>query len=127
MLSLTNRDDVTAALTDPRLCPRLKSLVGLRVWQVDTDLQRPLSEVLQIFVIQPGDITDTIHAALGWPICHELAEQPAWEWINDHGDWFELAYIFNDDGFGMLVFVADHPDTNDTLLFNCRGAADRKP
>ena len=45
--------------------------------------------------------------------------------MNDHGSWFELAYVLTDD-FGMLVFVADHPDTNDTLLFNCRGVADRK-
>ena len=45
--------------------------------------------------------------------------------MNDHGSWFELCYVLTDD-FGMLVFVADHPDTNDTLLFNCRGVADRK-
>ena len=25
----------------------------------------------------------------------------------------------------MLVFVADHPDTNHTLRFNCLGFADR--
>lgn len=124
MLSLTDRDAVTAALTDPTLDPALRALIGLRVWQVDTDRRRPLGETLQIVVIQPSDPPEAIHAAVGFPICWDQAEQPGWEWFNDHGSWFELAYVLTDD-FGMLVFLADHPDTNDTLRFNCLGFADR--
>lgn len=126
MLSLTDRDAVTAALTDPTLDPALRALIGLRVWQVDTDRRRPLGEILQIVVIQPSDPPEAIHAAVGFPICWDQAEQPGWEWFNDHGSWFELAYVLTDD-FGMLVFVADHPETNDTLRFNCLGVADRPP
>lgn len=125
MLSLTDRDAVTAALTDPTLDVQLRAIIGLRVWQVDTDRRRPLGEILQIVVVQPGDEPEIVHEAVGWPICWDQAEQPGWEWFNDHGAYFELAYILTDD-FGMLVFVADHPDTNDTLLFNCRGVANRK-
>lgn len=126
MLSLTDRDAVTAALTDLSLDPTLRALIGLRVWQVDTDRRRPLGEILQILVVQPSDLPEVIHAAVGFPICWDQAEQPGWEWFNDHGSWFELAYVLTDD-FGMLVFVADHPDTNDTLRFNCLGVADRPP
>jgi len=32
MLSLTDRDAVTAALTDSELDPELRALIGLRVW-----------------------------------------------------------------------------------------------
>lgn len=124
MISLTDRDAVTAALTDHSLDPALRALIGLRVWQVDTDRRRPLGEILQIVVIQPSDPPEAIHAAVGFPICWDQAEQPGWEWFNDHGSWFELAYVLTDD-FGMLVFVADHPDTNSTLRFNCLGFADR--
>jgi len=126
MLSLTDRDAVTAALTDPTLDPTLRALIGLRVWQVDTDRRRPLGETLQIVVIHPSDPPEAIHAAVGFPICWDQAEQPGWEWFNDHGSWFELAYVLTDD-FGMLVFVPDHPETNDTLRFNCLGVADRSP
>lgn len=126
MLSLTDRDAVTAALTDPSLDPSLRALIGLRVWQVDTDRRRPLGEILQIVVVQPADSPEVIHEAVGWPICWDQAEQPGFDWMNDHGSWFELCYVLTDD-FGMLVFVPDHPDTNDTLLFNCRGMADRPP
>lgn len=126
MLSLTDRDAVTAALTDPTLDPHLRALIGLRVWQVDTDRRRPLKDILQIVVVQPRDPAEVIHAAVGYPICWDQAEQPGWEWFNDHGSWFELAYVLTDD-FGMLVFVPDHPETNDTLRFNCLGVADRPP
>ena len=126
MLSLTDRDAVTAALTDTTLDPALRALIGLRVWQVDTDRRRPLGDVLQIVVVQPADPPEVIHEAVGWPICWDQAEQPGWEWMNDHTGWFELCYVLTDD-FGMLVFVADHPDTDPTLLFNCRGMADRQP
>ena len=126
MLSLTDRDAVTAALTDTTLDPALRALIGLRVWQVDTDRRRPLGEVLQIIVIHPGDPPEVIHEAVGFPICWDQAEQPGWEWMNDHGSWFELAYVLTDD-FGMLVFVQDHPDTDPTLLFNLHAVADRPP
>lgn len=124
MLSLKDRDAVTAALTDPTLDPALRALIGLRVWQVDTDRREPLSDVLQIVVVQPGDTSEVIHEAVGYPITWDQAEQPGFEWMNDHGSWFELAYVLTDE-FGMLVFVADHPDTNFTLRFNCLAVADR--
>lgn len=126
MLSLTHRDAVTAALTDPTLDPALRALIGLRVWQVDTDRRRPLGEILQIVVVQPKDLPELIHEAVGFSICWDQAEQPGWEWFNDHGSWFELAYVLTDD-FGLLVLVSDHPDTNHTLRFNCLGFADRPP
>ena len=124
MLSLTDRDAVTAALTDPTLDPTLRALIGLRVWQVDTERRQPLGDTLQIVVVQPGDTSEVIHEAVGYPITWDQAEQPGFEWMNDHGSWFELAYVLTDD-FGMLVFVADHPDTNFTLRFNCLGIAGR--
>ena len=124
MLSLADRDEVTVALTDTALDADIRALIGLRVWQVDTDRRRPLGEVLQIVVVQPGDSSEVIHEAVGFPITWDQADQPGFEWMNDHGSWFELAYVLTDD-FGMLVFVADHPDTDHTLHFNCLAFADR--
>lgn len=126
MLSLTDRDAVTAALTDPNLDAELRALIGLRVWQTDTDRRQPLGDVLQIVVVQPGDPPKIIHEAVGFPICWDQADQPGWEWFTDHNGWFELAYVLT-DAFGMLVFVADDPGVNDTLRFNCLGVADRPP
>lgn len=124
MLSLNDRDAVTTALQDTTLDPVLRALIGLRVWQVDINRRQPLGDVLQIVVIQPGDKAEVVHPAVGFPIMWEQAEQPGYEWFNDHGSWFELAYILTDD-FGLLVFVADDPGTDPGLRFNCLGVADR--
>ncbi len=124
MLKLTDRDAVTAALTDPTLDPDLRALIGLRAWQLDDDRSRPLAEMVHFVVVQPGDTPEVINAAVGFPITWELADQPSFEWLEDHGSWFELAYVLTDD-LGLLVFVADHPETNHTLRFNCHGCSDR--
>jgi len=123
VLSLNDRDAVTATLTDLTLDATLRALVGLRVWQVDTD-RRPLGDILQLVVVFPGDPPEVIHEAVGFPLCYDQAEQPGWEWMNVFQGWFELAYVLTDD-FGLLVFVQDHPDTNATLLFNLHAVADR--
>jgi hypothetical protein len=124
MLSLTDREAVTAALTNRDLDANLRALIGLRAWQLDVDRDRPLSDVVQFVVVQPGDTSEVIHEAVGFPITWDQAEQPSFEWMEDHGAWFELAYVLTDD-FGMLVFVADDPGTNYVLRFNCLAMADR--
>lgn len=123
MLSLTTRDAVTAALTDPTLDPVLRALLGLRVWQVDSDRRRPLADVLKVVVVQPGDPPEAIHAAVGFPITYDQADQPGWRWLHDHVAYFELTYLLRDRQ--LIVFVTDHPGTDPTLLFNCHGFADR--
>jgi hypothetical protein len=125
MLSLTDRDAVLAALTSPDLDANLRALIGLRIWQADTDRKITLEHTIRVVIVQPGDPPEAIHAAVGFPICWDQADQPGWACFNDHGGWFELGYRI--DGCGVLVFVPDDPDTNDTLRFNCLGVADRKP
>ena len=125
MLNLTDRAGVTAALTDPTLDPDLRALLGLRAWQLDDDRSRPLGETVQFVVIQPGDTAEEIHQAVGAPICWDLADENlGWEWMEDHGHVFEIAYILTDD-LGVLVFVVDDPGVDHTLRFNLLAVADR--
>ncbi|WP_425992363.1 hypothetical protein [Brevundimonas sp. TWP2-3-2] len=124
MLKLTDRAAITAALTDTTLDPELRAILGLRAWQLDDVRHQPLGETVQFVVVQPYDSTEEIHKAVGFAITWEQADQPSFEWMNDHGRWFELAYILTDD-LGLLVFVADDPGTDFTLRFNLLGVADR--
>ena len=126
MLTLTDRDAVTTALTDRTLDPVLRALIGLRVWQIDTDRNHPLSDVLQIVVIHQGDPPEIILQAVGFPIILDEADQPGFDWMEDHGSWFELAYVLTDEA-GMLVFVLDHPDTDPSLRAYCLKFAGRTP
>ena len=124
MISISTRESITAALTNYELDAELRALIGLRAWQMDDDRTRPLSDIVRFVVVQPGDTPAIIHAVVGFPITWDQADQPGFEWMEDHGSWFELAYALTDD-FGMLVFVADDPGTNSTLRFNCLAVADR--
>ncbi len=124
MISLASRDAITTALADPALDTTLRALIGLRVWQADTDRRRPLADTLRIVVVQPFDSPEVIHQAVGFPICWEQADQPAWTRLHDHGEWLEVSYMML-DGVVLLVFVADDPGTNYGLRFNCLGVANR--
>lgn len=124
MLKLIDRAAVTAALTDPDIDPELRALIGLRAWQLDDVRHQPLGETVQFVVVQPGDSADTVHEAVGFPITWDQADQPGWEWMEDHGRWFELAYVLTDD-LGLIVFVSDDPSVDHTLRFNLLAVADR--
>ena len=124
MLNLTDRAAVTAALLAADLDSDIRSLIGLRAWQLDDDRSRPLGDFLRMVVVQPGDTPEVINAAVGFPITWELADQPSFEWIEDHGTWFEIAYVLTDD-FGLLVFVQDDPGTEFGIHFMCLGCFDR--
>ena len=124
MLKLTSRAAVTAALIDRQLDPELRAILGLRAWQLDDVRHQPLGETVQFVIIQPYDSQKEIHMAVGFPICWDQADQPGWEWMEDHGAWFELAFALTDD-LGLIVFVADDPHTDFTLRFNLLGVANR--
>ncbi len=123
-LKLTDRAAVTAALTDPTLDPELRALIGLRAWQLDDVRHQPLGETVQFVVVRPGDPVSEIHEAIGFPICWDQADQPGWEWMEDHGRWFELAFVLTDD-LGLIVLVADDSGVDHTLRFNLLAVADR--
>ena len=124
MLKLTDRAAITAALTDRSLDPELRALLGLRAWQLDDVRRQPLGETVQFVVVQPGDAPAEIHRAVGFPICWDQADQPAFQWLHDHGRYFELGYSLTED-LGLIVFVADDPGVDFTLRYNCLAVADR--
>jgi hypothetical protein len=88
-----------------------------------------LSDLTHFLIIQPGDTAADAEHELGWsllvnPVDGARFGDPAftasWEWIEDHGGWFEAVYILSDDGFGISLFVQDHPDADPELLAMCR-------
>lgn len=93
MLVLSTREAVTEVLKDTTLDPDIRALMGLRLWQIDTDRSQPLDEVLHIYVVQERDDENTIHTALGSP-----------EWSEHHEGWLETAYILTDE-LSALVFL----------------------
>lgn len=116
---------ITSVLTDSKVDPELRALIGLRAWQIDVERDRPLNGTIRFVVIQPGDTPEVINAAVGFPITWDLAEQPSFEWMEDHGSWFEIGYVLTDD-LGLLVYVADDPGTEFGIHYNCLAFCDRQ-
>jgi hypothetical protein len=95
-----------------------------------------LSDLTHFLIIQTGDTAADAEHELGWsllvnPVDGARFGQPdftsSWEWIEDHGGWFEAVYILSDDGFGISLFVQDDPNTDADLLALFREFADDKP
>jgi hypothetical protein len=72
-----------------------------------------LMDLAVIYIIQPGDTADTLHAERGRPFA-------GWEFIHDHGGWYEAVFIISDDGAGDVILVPDHPGIDPELLTVCR-------
>jgi len=44
---------------------------------------------------------------------------PAWEWVDDHGSFYEVAMVVSDDGGFFIVVIPKSIDTSPALLALC--------
>jgi hypothetical protein len=100
------------------LDPQLRSLIEQRMGQLRSNYQGDLGEIVEFHIVELGDTQREIEAALGFPILENIYDgtvfgdpdfTPCWEWMQDHGGWFELVFLFKDDGYGIIVFVPNDP------------------
>ena len=112
MLALTNRDAVASALNDPHLDPDLRGLISHRAQQLYVE---PLGQDVRFVVVEGGDTPEVINEALGFPITGDQAEEPSYQWIEDHGLWFEIAY----PNLRTFIFVENGPGTELGIHYLC--------
>ena len=105
---------------------RLRALLSQRLTQLTAPDGGDLAELAHFVIVEPHDALSAIESALGFPIgvdgigYDEADFAPSWEWSEDHGGWFELVFIFTDDGFAHVLFVPDDEDVDAALLAICR-------
>lgn len=107
---LTDRAAVTGALNDFDLYVDLRALIGRRAWQLYVEQNQPRREDVKIVVVEGGDTPKVINEGVGFPITGDDAEEPSYEWLEDHGLWFEIAYV-RGGGLHTFVFVENNPGT----------------
>jgi hypothetical protein len=127
MLSLRTTAAMERALCLP-LDATLRSLLEQRMEQLRRNYEGDLADVVEFHVVELGDTQREIEAALGFPILRNLFDETTfgdpdftgcWEWMLAHGRWFELLYLFTDDGFGTVVFVPNDPGVEFDLQAMC--------
>lgn len=126
MLSLPDRAAMDNALTLP-LRADIKAILQERISQVIAD---GLDGLTHIVVLGPGDTEamlkdEVLFSPLEWEGRRygQPGFDPWWDWLHDHGGWFELIYCVGNSGFAFLLFLedSDHPALAD-LLDMCRSA-----
>lgn len=81
-------------------------------------------EDLALFVIvQAGDTLAEVEERCGYRLVEEGAFAFPVETIDFLPGWYEVTWIISDDGYGLVLFVQVHPETDPGLLDACRLAA----
>ena len=124
MLIITDTQAFARALDSP-IDPVVKALLIQRRDQLlaDTGGEYDVGELVQFVVVDPHDAIAIIEQAAGYP----LVTAPAFEWVTDHGGWYEAVTILSDDGFGIILLVPDHEDVAPELLLLLRQSAQEPP
>lgn len=120
MLSLTDVFEESSALGDTDLDVDLRALLGFRAWHMVVEHEGEIGTDVQIFVIQGGGTPEVIDRMLGFPITGDHSDEPAFFSIEDHGLWFELAYL-PDHGPHTRIFVENGPATELGVHAMCLG------
>lgn len=123
MLHLYNRATMAHALTLD-LDPTLHRLLTERI----AALGEELIDYTEYLIIEPSDTEADIVRHIGFsplvePIDgHRYGEsgfQPYWDWLADHGGWFELIVTFGST-FAYVLLIADDERGPAELLALCR-------
>lgn len=130
MISFDNAGAIAAAPTNAFIDPALRQLLADRVhdWAA-TDLLG----LTHLLIVQAGDTEgDILKEAAFSPLSNPLngsrigspAFQPAFDWLQDHGGWFELIQTVSNDGFAFVLFIEDAEGADRALISLCRTYAE---
>lgn len=116
MLCLNNLAQVANALSVPDLDPDLRRLLYLRGWCLYGHPEHHPGT--RLIVIHGGDSPGVINTALGFAFTGDGADDLAFDWVEDHGLWFEVV-VTPPFGPPVRLFVENGPGTELGVHFRC--------
>jgi hypothetical protein len=126
MLTIAESADLLRALNIP-LDPHLAAILLKRQEQLGGEF----AGQCRFVVFQAGDRPCLLEQVLGWSLFQDVGNgtwygdpdyTPSFEWIEDHGSCFELAFQFTDD-FTHVLIVENARGVNRDVLEFCRAHA----
>lgn len=124
MISIRSTADMARALAS-QIDADLKRLLALRRDQLLACDGHDLGELAHVVVVEPADTLPAIEGVAGVPLATNLVDGSKYgdpdfttnfEYVAQHGQWFEAVMILSDDGFGIVLLVPDQPGIDTTLL-----------
>ena len=134
MKELRTTASMEAALQSD-IASAIRELIAKRMSQLGQNHEGDLGDVVHFIIIEPGDQMSVIEKAVGFSLLVNLVDGttlgdddfvPSFEWLQDHGSFFELVYLLTDDGFGTIVLVHDHPGIEFDVHMLCLEYAGRR-
>lgn len=133
MMLLHDRATMAHALTLD-LDPRLHMLLSERIAAL-TSGENDLTDWTEFLIVQAGDTEADIVREVGFSPLVEPIDgvrypepdfQPGWNWLGDHGGWFEMIVTFGST-FAYVLLIEDAEGVPDDLRDLCgRYSAARK-
>ncbi|HKX77710.1 MAG TPA: hypothetical protein VJM34_04240 [Novosphingobium sp.] len=74
----------------------------------------------EFLIVEAGDALADVEAAYSTRLVVDGSFAFAAELVISHAQWFEVVWIISDDGFGLVLFVQDHPETDSDIISACR-------
>ena len=132
MLSIKSSADMANALTAP-LDPAVRRLLLLRRDQLLDGIDADIGEFAHFIVARRGDTLAAVEAEAGLPIATGAVDGvrfpdrrfvAPFEYVERRDGWLEAVVVLNDDGFALVLFVADCICTDPDLLSLLRHSMD---
>ena len=124
MRQLRNADDL-ATVDDPDI----RALVQLRFMELAEYDGYSLDELGTFWLVEAGDDMATIEAVSLCPIGSDIFQEvpyghpdfsPSFEVLEAHPTCWELAWIFNDGGYGAILFIPKLPTIDARVRCFCQ-------
>jgi hypothetical protein len=109
--------------------PKMRRLIERRFREICNGERYDSQIHGEITLADAGDTLESLEWESGCPIATNPFDEtrfpdpkfvPVCEIIDEHATCYEMVFILNDDGFGVLIFVPKHPDIDRDLLSLCR-------
>ena len=109
MRRLHTPDDL-AGIADEALC----RVIRQRFAELAAYDDYTLDELAEFWLVEPGDTVETLEAATQLPIAHGWCSDarypdpdfaPAWEVLEAHPSGYEMVFVTNDSGYGVVFWI----------------------
>lgn len=114
--------------------PGIRALAEQRFREVSTDEPYDPDVLGPFVVVEPGDTLETIETGTGCWLSSSLFDEnvrygdenyvPSFEFLEEHPACFEAVFIFNDGGYGTVLFISKAEAMDPALLRYCREFAE---